>query len=60
VWARDGRIQITDLPDGESGIFLQTGLDRQIVIPRTDLPVGQISRSEIKTPPGIGRRFDFR
>jgi hypothetical protein len=35
---RDARIQITDLPDGESGIFLCEGLDKLL----GDLPVGQM------------------
>jgi len=39
--SRDGMARTCrdDLPDGESGIFFETGLDRQIA----DLPVGQIS-----------------
>jgi hypothetical protein len=32
-----------DLPDGQSGIFLQKGLDRDGT-QATDLPVGQITR----------------
>ena len=40
--AGTGRACRDDLPDGESGIFLQMGLDRPKVRGRTDLPVGQI------------------
>jgi hypothetical protein len=29
---RDGRIEITDLPDDGSGIFLREGMDRLLVI----------------------------
>jgi hypothetical protein len=39
---RDGTSRKCDLPDGESEIFLQTGLDKHIHHPPADLPVGQI------------------
>jgi hypothetical protein len=40
LWDGTGRTCRDDLPDGQSGIFLQRGLDRKF----SDLPVGQISR----------------
>jgi hypothetical protein len=40
---RDGASRRFDLPDGESEIFLQMGLDSGIHQGRADLPVGQIS-----------------
>jgi hypothetical protein len=40
---RDGASRRFDLPDGESEIFLQMGLDSRIHQGRADLPVGQIS-----------------
>ena len=41
---RDGRICRNDLPDGESGIFFETGLDNQLICAtRADLPVGQFA-----------------
>jgi hypothetical protein len=39
--ARDGALRAPDLPDMLSEIFLQKGLDSEIVGSATDLPVGQ-------------------
>jgi hypothetical protein len=41
---QDGASCRDDLPDAESEIFLQTGLDRQNPQNKTDLPVGRRER----------------